>query len=49
MQTHATHGFQMSSSNTVPQSQPNTPADYGKIMTDQYGRTYVQTEHGRIY
>lgn len=33
----------------VEQPTPTDPADYGKTMTDQHGRTYVQTKEGRIY
>ena len=45
----ATHGHQMSSTNTVPTHTPTNQSDMWRHMTDQYGRRYLQTPNGRIY
>lgn len=29
--------------------QPQESKDYGTIQTDEHGRKFIQTEHGRIY
>jgi len=49
MNNSSTTGFRMCPTNTTPDVKPTAKSDYGKVLTDQYGRTYVQTVHGRIY
>jgi hypothetical protein len=42
-------GFPNFTTGIVEQPNPVNKNDYGKICKDNYGRLYLQTEHGRIY
>lgn len=42
-------GFSSFKTGNVPNHTKTKPEDYGEVMTDQYGRPYLQTKVGRIY